>query len=423
MDMNVSNTLSEIISALSLAMDIEDGEKLYHSWRVSILASKMAKKLVENRISDIFYASLLHDIGCIGLPRHLVHYTSNEEQMANPIILSHPIVGAEVVNSMGLTSSVRLILEHHEWWNGHGYPRGKQGDEIDIGSQIIRACDTFDMLLNSQSINDASDLIANLKKRVKIEYSAKILDLLMETIQNEDVYKNISDRKKIPELFKEIQKNIGSFPVESGKDLIGSILEIFAQFIDTTHPYTIGHSKRVSRYALLIALAMNLPHNDITAIKWAGLLHDIGLLSIPRNISGKTTILDKKEFGYIKKHPDYTLSILSEITDFKPLAEIAAGHHENFDGTGYPKGLKGEQIPLGARILAIANSFDAMTSARPYRDSNDIEKTCKEIKNMAGKQFDPKIVEDALPVLRSLGLLIIHPPIIGHYVKDKWYVM
>ncbi|MBI5206682.1 MAG: HD domain-containing protein [Candidatus Firestonebacteria bacterium] len=423
MQINTSRTLSELIASLSLAMDMEEGKKLYHSWRIAIIATNMALKRIPERTTDIFYASLLHDVGCIGLPRHLIHYPTIEEQKANPIIFAHPLVGAEVVSSMGLPLATRLILEHHEWWNGHGYPRGKQGDEIDIGAQIIRASDTLEFLLNSPSITDGALLLDNLKKRVKIEYSSKILELLLEVIQKEDVYKSISDLNKIPNLFAETKKTISNLNGETEKDIIGSILEIFAQFIDTTHPYTIGHSKRVSRYALLIAIAMNVPHDEITMIKWGGLLHDIGLLCISRNISGKTTIMDKREFDEIKKHPVYTMEILSGITDMAPLIPIASGHHENFDGSGYPKGLKGEEIPLGARIMAIANAYDAMTSARPYRDSSDIDKACTEIKNMAGKQFDPKVVNEALPVLRSMGLLIIHPPILGHYVKDKWHVM
>ncbi|MBI5417603.1 HD domain-containing protein [Candidatus Poribacteria bacterium] len=423
MEINRSRTLSELIAALSLAMDIEEGERLYHSWRVAILATKMAKQLIPDRVTDIFYASLLHDIGCIGLPRHLIYYPTVEEQMANPIILAHPLVGAEVVSSMGLTSAARLILEHHEWWNGHGYPRGKQGDEIDKGAQIIRAADTFSSMLNPRIGADGSTLMANLNKRVKIEFSAKILNTLLDIVQKENVYKYLSDNKNISMLFSEIRNEIQEFPEGAEKDIVGNILEIFAQFIDTTHPYTIGHSKRVSRYALLIALAMNVSHDDITKIKWAGLMHDIGLLGISRNISGKAAILDKKEYSKIKKHPTISMEIISEITDFQDIAAIAGAHHEHFDGSGYPKGLKGDAIPLGGRILAIANSFDAMTSARPYRDSNDIENACKEIKNMAGRQFDPKVIDEAIPVLRSLALLIEHPPILGHYVKDTWHMM
>jgi HD-GYP domain-containing protein (c-di-GMP phosphodiesterase class II) len=170
------------------------------------------------------------------------------------------------------------------------------------------------------------------------------------------------------------------------------------------HPYTSGHSQRVSRYAMAIALAMNMEHDQITKIKWAGLIHDIGKLRIPRKILDKTDKLSQKEFHRVKKHAMLTDKILNMISTLKSISLIASSHHERFDGTGYPRGLKNNQIPIEARILAVCDAFDAMTSNRPYRMTLNQADACKELEKGAGTQFDPQIVKQSIPLFKNLGL-------------------
>lgn len=147
MDINVSRTVNELIDALSLAIDIEEEVKLYHAWRVAIISAGLARIVSPEEASKIFYAALLHDIGSIGLPTHIVHYPARVEQINNPIILAHPLVGAEIASSIpGLIDAAKLIIGHHEWWNGHGYPLGKQANKIPLGCQILRIADAIDIL-------------------------------------------------------------------------------------------------------------------------------------------------------------------------------------------------------------------------------------------------------------------------------------
>jgi putative nucleotidyltransferase with HDIG domain len=176
-----------------------------------------------------------------------------------------------------------------------------------------------------------------------------------------------------------------------------------AQIIDMKHPFTAGHSLRVSRYALTIALAMKLPHDDITRIRWAGLLHDIGKLTVLRRLLDKPTQLTPEEYRMIQKHAKQTYTIMDLMPSLRDITLIAAAHHERADGSGYPFGLKGEEIPLGARILSICDAFDAMTSNRPYRQPLTFGEAADEIEKLAGKQFDAEIVRHAIPLLRNVG--------------------
>jgi len=161
--------------------------------------------------------------------------------------------------------------------------------------------------------------------------------------------------------------------------------------LDARDKYTAGHSRRVMEYAVGIAKHLGLPEKDIGRLKISALMHDIGKVGIPDAILHKESRILDKEFNVIKKHPGIGANILETIGAFKDLVPIVYHHHERFDGMGYPQGIYGEQIPLCARIIAVADSFDAMTSTRPYRKALPVETALLEIELNGGKQFDPLV--------------------------------
>ncbi|GBU24287.1 phosphohydrolase [Fibrobacteria bacterium R8-3-H12] len=161
--------------------------------------------------------------------------------------------------------------------------------------------------------------------------------------------------------------------------------------LDARDKYTAGHSIRVMEYAVGIAKHLKLPEKDIGRLKISALLHDIGKIGISDAVLHKESKMSDKEFAVIKKHPEIGANILKAVGAFKDLVPIVYHHHERFDGMGYPQGIYGEQIPLYARIIAIADSFDAMTSTRPYRKALQVENALLEIELNGGKQFDPSI--------------------------------
>lgn len=165
--------------------------------------------------------------------------------------------------------------------------------------------------------------------------------------------------------------------------------------------YTAGHSERVSQYAILLGKELGLNKEQLNILKSGALIHDIGKLGIDDRILNSTSRLSDEEFEKIKQHPILGTQILGDSILFKDLIPTIKHHHEKYDGTGYPDNLKGEEIPLLARITAVADTFDAMTSTRSYRKalSNEIAK--EEIKKCSGTQFDPKIAQVMINLLEN----------------------
>jgi len=161
--------------------------------------------------------------------------------------------------------------------------------------------------------------------------------------------------------------------------------------MEAKDPYTKGHSERVTEYAFIIASNMGLSGQQIQMIKYCGLLHDLGKIAIPDHILNKKGPLSSIERKRIQRHPVEGADVLSPLAFLQQGVSLVKYHHERFDGSGYPDGLKGEKIPLAARILACADAYDAMTSDRPYRSRLTKELAMEELKNNAGTQFDPDV--------------------------------
>ena len=169
--------------------------------------------------------------------------------------------------------------------------------------------------------------------------------------------------------------------------------------VEARDEYTRGHSDRVSEYSVIIGKKMELSDKDIKTLKIGGLFHDIGKIGVPDSILLKESKLTDDEYSQIKNHPSIGAHILSTATIFQDIIPIVKHHHEKFDGTGYPGKLVGEEIPFLARITAVADSFDAMTSKRTYRDSLPMDIVRNEIERCKGTQFDPKIADVFLSIL------------------------
>ncbi|BDU50162.1 HD-GYP domain-containing protein [Haliovirga abyssi] len=185
-----------------------------------------------------------------------------------------------------------------------------------------------------------------------------------------------------------------------------NIIKSLAQSIDEKDTYTRGHSERVMEYAVSISKKMDLSKEFIEKIRYAGILHDVGKIGIPENILQKKGKLTDYEYNIIKQHPEKGVKILSHISELDEIIDMVKYHHERPDGLGYPEGLKGIEIPFGARILAVADTFDAMTSDRPYRKGLSIDIAKKELEKYAGTQFDEEIAKVAIQMIETGELKI-----------------
>jgi len=172
-----------------------------------------------------------------------------------------------------------------------------------------------------------------------------------------------------------------------------NIIYALAATVDAKDHYTYGHSKKVSEYAVAIAKELGLSQERIASIRAAGLLHDIGKIGIPDSILKKEGTLTEEEWEQVKTHPQDGVEILSHVINLVNCLPAILHHHEHYDGKGYPFGLKGEDIPLEARILAIGDTYDAITSLRPYHERLSPQQALNELRRYAGTQFDPELVD------------------------------
>jgi HD-GYP domain-containing protein (c-di-GMP phosphodiesterase class II) len=172
-----------------------------------------------------------------------------------------------------------------------------------------------------------------------------------------------------------------------------SVVRAFSSAIDAKDPYTCGHSERVARISVLLAKTLKCSHEEVTSIYWAGLLHDIGKIGVDDQVLRKPSALTPKEFEHIKRHPELGYHILKGVRQLEHVLPVVLHHHEAWDGSGYPGRLRGEAIPWHARIVAVADSFDAMTSDRPYRAGMPAEKLDDIFRSEAARQWDPRVIE------------------------------
>ena len=175
----------------------------------------------------------------------------------------------------------------------------------------------------------------------------------------------------------------------------------FTSFIDAKDPYTRGHSVRVAFYARELAKEMGLPENDVNNIYYSGLMHDAGKISVPDAVLNKPGKLNDGEFQLIKSHTTNGARMLRNYTAIEGLKEVALYHHEKYNGNGYPTGTAGKEIPLYARVVCVADSYDAMSSNRVYRNKLTKEQIISELERCAGTQFDPEIVPYMVDMIKS----------------------
>ena len=180
------------------------------------------------------------------------------------------------------------------------------------------------------------------------------------------------------------------------------LMEALGDALDLKDAETEGHSKRVTAFTIAIAKAIGVPKDDIKVIARGAFLHDIGKMAIPDAILRKPGALTAEEVAIMREHCYHGYQILKKIPFLLEAAEIVYSHQERYDGTGYPRNLKGEQIPLGARIFSIADTLDAITSDRPYRPAQSVEAAREEIERWSGRQFDPQVVKTFLSMPSSL---------------------
>lgn len=268
----------------------------------------------------------------------------------------------------------------------------------------IRASYPDTMVIMATALTDTSTAIYCMKQGA-YDYITKPFNL-DEVVLSVD--KALEKRRLVLEN-RDYQQHLEQKVEEQARKIRASFLNAItslAYALEAKDKYTSGHSQRVAEISVAIARDLGLPQDSINKIELAGQVHDIGKIGVRESILHKLGKLSAEEFQHIKYHCEVGGRILTPIVEDEEILKIVRHHHERYDGNGYPDGLFGEAIPLGARILAVADSYDAMTSERPYRQAMSAETACAEIGHGKGTQFDPEVADVFLRAQRLVSSVV-----------------
>lgn len=295
--------------------------------------------------------------------------------------------GAEIARKIGMTEGVAQgIHQLDEHWNGAGYPEHRKGEEISLLSRIMNVSQTLEAFASGRSPADGVQVVS---ERSGSWFDPEIVRVVRTLENDESLWQKFSS----PEARTYVIQMEPGMAVTASPERIDSICEAFAQVIDAKSHYTYRHSMGVAAAAVRIAEAMQLAPNTITMVRRAALLHDIGKLSVSNAILEKPGKLTNEEWQVMRMHPVYTRLILRMIAGFEQLSFIAAAHHERLDGKGYPENLDGDNLPLTARILCVADVYQALTEERPYRESLPSKVVFGMMDEDAPSRLDPKCLD------------------------------
>ena len=401
-----SMIINECLESLALVLEYNnrDFPDHQHGRRVGEGCVLIGEKLglPPKKLQQMYYAGLLHDIGKISIDPKLLAKKEKLTKEEYNIIKMHTVYGSRILSTLpGLEDLALMVRWHHEWWDGTGYPDGLKGEEIPIEVRILCTIDCFDSLQTPRLDRDRlspEEAFKIIEKDGRRHFGPQILDLVLEMITEKTLIPGKSSDR-----FLSLKEKYIDHPIQSS-DQFGEletsnmaglypVLRLFARVIDAKHQYTKGHSTRVSILAKYLAGKMGLSPDLITTIEVAGLLHDAGKVSVPVEILDKKGPLDDNEWEIIKGHAPHSFEILSKISSLKDIANISGSHHERHDGTGYPKHLEGNEINRLAQIIAISDTYDAITSTRAYRKKKSQEYAYDIIRKGMGTQFNPEIAE------------------------------
>jgi HD-GYP domain-containing protein (c-di-GMP phosphodiesterase class II) len=265
------------------------------------------------------------------------------------------------VKELGLGRAVAAAVEaSEEHWDGRG-PRGMRQSEIPLAARILGLAQTVDVFT---SLGDARDGIGIARARRGTWFDPVLVDALVTMEDAIDGW-SVLDEQTLHQAVCQAEPSDASWLASPA--MLDRIARSFAVVVDSKSPFTAGHSTRVARHADQIAAAVSLSESERKELVRAALFHDLGMLSVPNSILDKPGRLTASQWDTVRLHPYYTKRILDRVSGFRSLAEVASSHHERLDGRGYFRGAMGDQISLAARILAVADAFDALTSPRSFR--------------------------------------------------------
>ncbi len=439
--------LSELIGALSYALDLTEGLPPGHCLRACWLGMTIGYRLdlSERELSDLYYTILLKDAGCSSNAARIfeiyanddreikqkyatldsqsftrvarfvlanlapdaslrekigrfINLSLNGERLQTELVQGRCERGSEIARQMGFSEAVAEgIACLGEHWNGKGRPAHMSGTAIPLVSRIALLAQVADVFYD---VGGAAEAIRQLHDRCATWFDPVLVKAAIE-LSGEWNFFGALDDPNLDMRVRSLEPSTHACLVDDTR--MDEIAAAFARVIDSKSPYTFGHSARVARYTVAIARAMGFSHQQRRWLHRTALLHDIGKLAVSNAILDKPGKLTTQEWLKVKEHPAFSEEILKRIPIFSGLAFIAGSHHERLDGKGYPRGLVGAEIPLEARILTVADIFDAITAERPYHKAVPVAQTLAIMEKDVGIAIDAECLA-ALKDAISQGL-------------------
>ena len=429
-------TIAEILSALSHALDLTEGQPQGHAIRTAAIARRIATEMSLPHADEtrLFYGALLKDSGCStnaariqaafggdeleskrdvkfvdwsiflhsaiyamshaergGTPmqrlRKMLELAKTPPTVMDEVTLARCTRGADIARRLGFdgptSNAVRCVDEH---WDGRGSPAKLKGDAIPLLARILCAAQTFELFATEFGRVEAYHMLA---KRSGKWFDPQIVRALEAFREDAAFWKRQAAMNGSGEISADAPDDAGA-ATDAGID---DVCVAFASIVDAKSGFTAEHSHRVTGYATALGTYLELSSDRLRTLRRAALLHDIGKLGVSNAILDKPGKLDASEWQHVQKHPRFTLEILGKIRGFSEIAAIGAAHHERLDGRGYHLGLTAEQLNLEMRILAAADVFDALTADRPYREAMTPEAALKIMDKDAGISLDATCVD------------------------------
>lgn len=432
-DSGAAIKLSEVISALSYALDITEGQPEGHAVKSCLIGMRLAEEIglpAADR-SALFYALLLKDAGCssnaaktcllfgaddLAVKRDwktvdwqsrwqsFLHVARNAVPEASPVARAVRVLsfatqgpvgteliqvrcdrGADIARMLGFgeetAAAIRALDEH---WNGEGSPEGLAGEEIPLFGRIACLAQTVEIFFTTYGREAACAMARERSGR----WFDPALVRALDAVEGDAAF---WERLAAPDVRAQVAALEPEEVARLADDaLLDRVARAFAQVIDAKSPFTFRHSERVAEIALRVGGVLGLSAERLRDLERAGLLHDIGKLGVSNLILDKPGKLTEEEFAQVKRHPEHTLLILERVAVFRGLAETAAAHHERMDGKGYHRGLRAGELPVEARILAVADIFEALSAERPYRGALPTERVLEIMREGVGTATCPE---------------------------------
>jgi putative nucleotidyltransferase with HDIG domain len=432
--------VSTVLEGLSHALDLTEGHPRGHATRSALIGLRLGRalKLAPAVQADLLYALLLKDAGCSAnaslvcdlfggcdhevkravwerdwrrVPEQLAHvmtYVGRGSSLVSRVRQFGRFAvrgargsgtevfavrcerGATIARMIGLSDAIaQAIRAMDEHWDGGGYPNKLRGDETPLLARIIGLAQVAEIFWSAGGPDRALDVARERRGRW---FEPSLVDAFVDAGRHKTFWTGLDDARLDRDLLALVP---ASLEIPADDALLDRIADAFALIVDAKSPYTFAHSTRVAEYALEINDRLGADGVDPARLRRAALLHDIGKLTVPNTILDKPARLDPSERAVVEQHPAYTLSLLQRVPVFSAFADDAANHHEWVDGRGYSRGLSGAALSTTARILAVADVLDALTSDRPYQEPMPIEGVEAVLTTHGGTHFDEACVEAA----------------------------